>query len=85
MILVPVGEHHAAEGVAAGADVAEVRDHVVDPGQLVVGEHEAAVDGDEIVTELDEHHVEADLAEPTQGDQPDGRFHSTPFATRKPS
>ena len=82
MVFVAVGQHHPAEGVAPLAQIGEVRDDVVDPRQLVVGEHEAAVDGDEIVAELDQHHVQADLAESTQGDQPDGRFHSTPFDAR---
>ncbi len=75
VILVAVGEEDGAEVLALGQRVGEVRDHVVDAGQLVgVGEHEATVDGDEIVAELDEHHVEADLAEATEGDQPDGRL-----------
>jgi len=34
-----------------------------------------------VVTRLDEHHVQADLAEPAQGDQPHRRLHETPFPT----
>ena len=75
MVLVAVGQEDGAEAVPLGERVGEVGDHAVDAGQFVgVGEHEPAVDRDEIVAGLDEHHVEADLAEPAQGDQPDGRL-----------
>ena len=75
VVLVAVGQEDSAEPVPLGEGVGEVGDHVVDAGQLVgVGEHEATVDGDQIVAGLDEHHVEADLAESAEGDQPDGRL-----------
>src|SRR5439155_6912100 len=45
-----------------------------DPRHLVVGEHEAAVDGEEVVARLQDHHVEADLPEAAEGDDPDGRL-----------
>ena len=71
VILVTMGEDHAAEPLAPLQRVREVGDHVVDAGELIVGKHEAAVDGDEIVAELDEHHVQADLAEAAEGNQAD--------------
>ena len=54
-----------------GQEVREVRDHVVHARHLVVREHQAAVDGQEVLARLDQHHVEADLAEATERDDPD--------------
>src|SRR5262249_35866546 len=42
---------------------------------------EAAVDGHQVLAGLDQHHVEADLAEASQGNQPDNGLHGTPFQT----
>ena len=78
VVLVAVGEQDREEALALGERVGEVGDDVVDPRHLVVGEHEAAVDRDDLVGVLDEHHVEADLAEPAERNQADRR----PGATR---
>ena len=83
MVLVAVRQQHPAEAVAPGEGVGEVRDHVVDAGQLVVGEHEATVDGEQVVAALDEHHVEADLAEPAQGNEAHRGFHEDSFPDRR--
>ena len=69
VVLVAVGQDHAAEGRAAIAEIREVGDHVVHPGHLVVREQEPAVDGDHVVARLDQHHVEPDLAQPPERDQ----------------
>ncbi len=69
VVLVTVGQDHAAEGRTAIAEIGEVGDHVVHPGHLVVREQEPAVDGDHVVARLDEHHVEPDLAQPSERDQ----------------
>ncbi len=69
VILVAVGQHHSAKRLALAEKIGEIGDDVVDPQHLVIGKHEAAVHGDQILAELDQHHVEADLAEPTQRDQ----------------
>ena len=53
-------------------EVGEVGDDVVHPGHLVVREHEPAVDGQEVVAGLEQHHVEADLAEAAQRDHANG-------------
>ena len=81
MVLVAVGQHDRAEPRAPGERVREVRNDVIDPGQLVVGKHEPTVDRNEVVPGLDQHHVEADLAEATKGDQADNGLHGTPFLT----
>ena len=72
VVLVPVGEDHRPEALPVLAEIGEVRDDVVDAGHLVVREQEAAVHGDDVVARLDQHHVEADLAQAPQRDQADG-------------
>src|SRR4029453_1968034 len=79
MIFVPMRQDDRAEPRAPGQGVREIRDDVIDPGQLVVGNHEPAIDRNEVVPGLDQHHVEADLAEATEGDQADNGLHGTPF------
>jgi len=74
VVFVTVREHDAAEALALGERVGEVRDDVVDSRQLVVGEHEAAVDGDDVIAAFDEHHVQPDLAETSERDEPDCRI-----------
>ena len=49
-------------------DVGDVGDDEVDAEHLLVGEHEAGVDGDHVVAVLEQHHVLADLAETAEGD-----------------
>src|SRR5437899_3223368 len=88
VLLVAVGEEDGAEAVALCQRIREVGDHVVDAGHLVrVGEHEPAIDGDHVVAGLDEHHVQADLTEASQRDEPDGGlgrngFHRSSFRLR---
>ena len=71
MVLVAVGQHHGPEALPVLAEVGEVRDDIVHPRHLVVGEEEPAIDRDDVVARLDQHHVEADLAETPQRDQAD--------------
>ena len=85
VVLVAMREEDRAKVAALGQRVREVGDHVVDAGQLVIGKHQPAVDGDEIVAGLDEHHVQTDLAEAAEGDEPNCGVHATPFGLRSPS
>ena len=59
----------APEPVAMLVEIGEVGDDVVHPGHLVVGEEQPAVDGHDVLARLDQHHVEADLAEATERDE----------------
>jgi hypothetical protein len=79
VVLVAVRQDDGAEGLAPGKRVGEIRDHVVDARQLVVREHEPAVDREQVLAGLDQHHVEADLAETSERDQSDDGLHGTPF------
>ncbi len=72
VVLVAVGEEDGAQAIGIAQHVAEVRDHEVDPGHLLLGEHQPDVDGDHVVALLVEHHVAADLAESAEGDDPQG-------------
>ena len=67
MILVAVGQDDRAERFTPAEHIREIGDDVVDTGELVVGEHESAVDRDQVLAGLDQHHVEADLAETSRG------------------
>ena len=49
-------------------EVGDVGDDEVDPEHLLVGEHEAAVDHDDLVAVFEEVHVLADLADPAERD-----------------
>jgi hypothetical protein len=87
VVLVAVGEEEGAEALALGQRVGKIGNDVVDAGHLVgIREHEPAVHGDQVVAELDQHHVEADLAEAAQGYEADGRlgqrFHRDSFRSR---
>ncbi len=69
VVLVAVRQHHRLEGRPPPREIGEIGDHVVDARHLVVGEEEAAVDGDDVLTRLHQHHVEPDLAQPAERDQ----------------
>ena len=43
----------------------------IDAQQICVRKHQAAVDGNEIVARLDQHHVEPDLTETAEGNEAD--------------
>ena len=62
MVFVPVGDEQSAQLVAPIAQVAEVVDDDVDAVHLFVGEHQAAVDRDDVVLRFEKRHVAADLA-----------------------
>jgi len=74
VVLVPVGDEQRAELVAAVAHVGEVVDDDVDPEHLLVGEHQAAIDDDQIVVRFDHGHVAADLAAAAQWNDAQVRF-----------
>ena len=68
VVLVTVSDDDGAELVLALHDVGEVGQDQIDPGVIVVGEHDAGIDDDHVVTELDDGHVLADLVEPAERD-----------------
>ena len=72
VVLVAVGDDDAAQLVLALHDVAEVGQDQVDPGVVVVGEHDAGVDDDHVVAVLENGHVLADAVKPTEGDDTKG-------------
>uniref|UniRef100_E6PFQ5 Uncharacterized protein n=1 Tax=mine drainage metagenome TaxID=410659 RepID=E6PFQ5_9ZZZZ len=62
MVFVPVGDQHRAQFMHALANVAKIVDDDIDAEHLLVGEHQSAIDDDEIVVGFDHGHVAADLA-----------------------
>ena len=71
VILMGVGDQEGPNLLAVLAQVGDVRDDEVYPEHLFVGEHEAAVDHDDVVAVLEDVHVLADLPHASQGDDPE--------------
>ena len=69
VILVPVGEHDAADVADALLQPRDVRDDQVDAEHLLFGEHQPRVDDDDIVAAAERHHVATDLAQSAERDQ----------------
>ena len=72
VVLVAVREHDADDVVEAVADRAEVGQDQVDAGLVLLGEEHAAVDDEDLAVDLEHGHVATDLAEATDGDDPQG-------------
>src|SRR5438132_9025784 len=68
MVLVAVGDEDRPKVLATLDDVADVRDHKVDAEHILGRKHESAIDGDDVVAVLEQHHVLADFAEPAERD-----------------
>ncbi len=75
MILVAVGNDEAPQLLAVLEKVRDIGDDQVHPKHLFLWEHEAGVDGDDVVAALEQHHVLADLAEAAEGDNADFVLH----------
>src|SRR5829696_6715677 len=63
-----MGENDRLDLVEAAPDVVEVGQNQVDAGLVVLREEHAAVDHQQAARMLEDGHVAADLAEPTQWD-----------------
>ena len=72
MVFVAVGEHEAHHIVQTVTDGREVRQDHVDAGVLFLGEEDTTVDDEQLATVFEDRHVAADLAEATQGHDPQG-------------
>ena len=73
MILVPVGEDDASNPLALRQQVGRVRENQVNSQHLLLGEHEAGVNDQDVLGSLEEGHVHPDLTQPPQGDDADPR------------
>src|SRR5436305_1960922 len=83
----PVGNDDAAHLVAALFQVGDVGDDQVDAQHRLLGEHEAAVDHDDVVAVLEGHHILADLFKAAQRDGAQFRLcqSSSPAVSRQAS
>ena len=63
MVLVGVRDQERLDVLAAFLEVGDVGHDEVDAEHLLVGEHQAAVDHDDVVAVLEHVHVLADLAD----------------------
>ena len=68
MVLVPVGDEHAADTVLVLDKIAHVGDDAVDAVHVVAGEGHAAVDHDDLAAVFVNGHILADLIETAEGD-----------------
>ena len=66
VVLMGMGDQERPDVRPALLEVGDVGDDEVDPEHLLVGEHEAAVDDDDVVAVLEHVHVLADLAHAAQ-------------------
>ncbi len=71
VVLVGVGDDEGADPLAPVAQVGDVGHDEVDAVHLLLGEHESAVDDDDLVGELEDGHVLADLADAAERDDPE--------------
>ena len=73
VVLVGVGDEERPDLVAALLEVGDVGDDEVDAEHLLVGEHQPAVDDDDVVAVLEDVHVLADLPHPAERDDAERR------------
>jgi hypothetical protein len=71
VVFMGVGDEEGAHVGAPLLEVGDVGDDQVDPEHLLVGEHQAAVDHDDVIAVFEDVHVLADLAHPAKRDDPE--------------
>ncbi len=74
VIFVGVGEDDGANFGAVLLEVGDVGDDDVNAEEFGFGEHEAGVDDDDVITEVEGHHVHAEFAKAAEGDGKEGWF-----------
>ena len=67
VVLVGVGQDDSGYQRAVSFDVVHVRDDEIDPEHVILRKHQAGIDEEKGRAVLENHHVEADLAETAQG------------------
>ncbi len=67
VVLVPVGEDDSPHALAIFDEIRDVGNDDVDAEKFGLGEHESAVDDDNIFAEADSHAVHTELAQAAQG------------------
>src|SRR3972149_5653801 len=67
VVPVAVGDDHASNLICPLQDMGQVRDDQVDPQHFIVGEHEAGIDDDQVLSVFQDQHVPADLAQAPEG------------------
>ena len=67
MVLVPVGEGHRQHSPGRIQQPGRVRKHEVDPEHLLVGEHQARIDDQNLTLPLQGPHVQAHLTQSAEG------------------
>src|SRR5450759_4450793 len=87
MVFVAVGDDDAAQRVLALHDVGEVGEDQVDPGVVVIGEHDAGVDDHHFVPVLEDGHVLAYPVKPAERDDAEAAlisYHAVGWISSRP-
>ena len=71
MVLVAMGQKYPAHPVDLVAQIGNIGDDQIDAEHVRLGKHQAAVDDDDVLAILEDGHVQADLPEPAEGDEPE--------------
>ena len=83
VVLMGMGDDERLDVGAAFLEIGDVGDDEVDAEHLLVGEHQPAIDDDDLVAVFEDVHVLADLPHPAERDDPEwlvvGRGHSRPW------
>ena len=70
MIFMAVGDNDASYPVALVRQITKIGNDVVDSQHVILGEHDAGVDNQNVRAILDGHHIFADFPQTSQGNQP---------------
>lgn len=70
VVLVAVGENDTPDPVTDLAEICDVWNDDINPGKFGVREHHATIDYNRIIAILEDHHVDAELAEASEGNGP---------------
>ena len=70
MVLVTVGDDDPMHLGGMVAQILEIRDDVVHPEHVIIGEHQAGIHDQDVAVVFVGHHVLADLAQAAEGDDP---------------
>ncbi len=72
VIFVAVGQHQGADVLLPAIQRRDVGEDQIDPEHVGLRKHQSAVDQQDFSAALQGHHVEADFAQPPQGEKADG-------------
>ncbi len=67
MVFVAMGDDDPTHPMALVIQIMEIRDDVIDPQHIILWEHDARIDDENILTIFDRHHIFPDFPQPPEG------------------